>query len=93
MIEARRYAGWQMFELLAAGTSILPRASAGMSLRLSYRKPTHGKAQQVAQRICESIANDSNGPRLSVSVGVAVYHEMGIRLRSCCAKPIRRFTR
>jgi len=35
------------------------------------------KARQVAQRICESVANDSNGPRLSVSVGVAVYPQDG----------------
>src|SRR5258707_7436815 len=32
------------------------------------------KAQQVAQRIRESVANDSNGPKISVSVGIAVYH-------------------
>ncbi len=35
------------------------------------------KAQQVAQRICESVANDSNGPKLSVSVGIAVYPQDG----------------
>jgi diguanylate cyclase (GGDEF)-like protein len=34
-------------------------------------------ANLVAQRICESIANDGNGPKLSVSVGVAVYPENG----------------
>jgi diguanylate cyclase (GGDEF)-like protein/PAS domain S-box-containing protein len=35
------------------------------------------KAQQVASRICSSVANDSNGPKLSVSVGVAVYPQDG----------------
>jgi diguanylate cyclase (GGDEF)-like protein/PAS domain S-box-containing protein len=36
-----------------------------------------GKAHQVAQRICESVASDDNGPKLSVSVGVAVYPQDG----------------
>jgi diguanylate cyclase (GGDEF)-like protein/PAS domain S-box-containing protein len=36
-----------------------------------------GKALQVARRICESVANDGNGPKLSVSVGVAVYPQDG----------------
>src|SRR5216683_1127684 len=31
------------------------------------------QAQQVAQRIRESVANDGNGPKLSVSAGVDVY--------------------
>jgi diguanylate cyclase (GGDEF)-like protein/PAS domain S-box-containing protein len=35
------------------------------------------KAQQVARRICESVASDANGPKLSVSVGVAVYPQDG----------------
>jgi len=35
------------------------------------------EAHQVAQRICESVAHDANGPKLSVSVGVAVYPENG----------------
>ena len=30
-------------------------------------------ADQVAKRICESLANDGKGPRVTVSVGVAVY--------------------
>jgi diguanylate cyclase (GGDEF)-like protein/PAS domain S-box-containing protein len=34
-------------------------------------------ANQAAQRICGSIANDGLGPRLSVSVGVAVYPRDG----------------
>ena len=35
------------------------------------------KAHQVARRICESVASDANGPRFSVSVGVAVYPHDG----------------
>jgi diguanylate cyclase (GGDEF)-like protein/PAS domain S-box-containing protein len=35
------------------------------------------KAYQVARRICESVANDTNGPKLSVSVGIAVYPQDG----------------
>ena len=34
-------------------------------------------ANEVARRICESLANDDKGPKLSVSVGVAVYPENG----------------
>ena len=34
-------------------------------------------AKQVARRVCESVANDANGPSLSVSVGIAVYPQDG----------------
>jgi diguanylate cyclase (GGDEF)-like protein/PAS domain S-box-containing protein len=34
-------------------------------------------ADQVAKRICESLANDGKGPKVTVSVGVAVYPEDG----------------
>src|SRR5712664_1312044 len=37
-------------------------------------------ANQVAQRICDNIANDGMGPLLSVSVGVAVYPHDGERI-------------
>src|SRR5216684_2187462 len=39
-------------------------------------------ANQVAQRICESIANDGMGPALSVSIGVAVYPHDGERIEA-----------
>src|SRR6266446_1785200 len=39
-------------------------------------------ANQVAQRICESIANDGMGPALSVSMGVAVYPHDGERIET-----------
>ena len=35
------------------------------------------EAHLVAQRICESVANDGKGPKLSVSFGVAVYPQNG----------------
>ena len=39
---------------------------------------THAQdANQVARRICESLASDGNGPTLSVSVGIAVYPHQG----------------
>jgi len=39
---------------------------------------TNAKAANVvARRICESLANDEKGPKLSVSVGVAVYPQNG----------------
>ena len=34
-------------------------------------------AKLVGERICESIANDGKGPKLSVSVGIAVYPQNG----------------
>jgi diguanylate cyclase (GGDEF)-like protein len=37
-------------------------------------------ANQVAQRVCDSIANDGMGPLLSVSIGVAVYPHDGERI-------------
>jgi diguanylate cyclase (GGDEF)-like protein/PAS domain S-box-containing protein len=39
-------------------------------------------ANQVAQRICDSIANDGMGPALSVSIGVAVYPHDGERIEA-----------
>ena len=35
------------------------------------------EANLVTRRICESVANDGNGPKLSVSAGVAVYPQDG----------------
>jgi diguanylate cyclase (GGDEF)-like protein len=39
-------------------------------------------ANLVAQRICESLATDGKGPKLSVSVGVAVYPKDGHTIES-----------
>src|SRR5438309_9986359 len=43
-------------------------------------------ANQVAQRICDSIANDGMGPLLSVSAGVAVYPHDGERIEALLRK-------
>jgi len=39
-------------------------------------------ANQVAERICNSIAKDGMGPKLSVSIGVAVYPRDGERIEA-----------
>jgi diguanylate cyclase (GGDEF)-like protein/PAS domain S-box-containing protein len=39
-------------------------------------------AKLVARRVCESVANDDNGPKLSVSVGLAVYPQNGDSIES-----------
>jgi diguanylate cyclase (GGDEF)-like protein/PAS domain S-box-containing protein len=39
-------------------------------------------ANQVAQRICDNIANDGMGPLLSVSIGVAVYPQDGEKIEA-----------
>jgi diguanylate cyclase (GGDEF)-like protein/PAS domain S-box-containing protein len=44
------------------------------------------EASLVAQRICESVANDGKGPRLSVTVGVAVYPQNGDTIESLLCK-------
>jgi diguanylate cyclase (GGDEF)-like protein/PAS domain S-box-containing protein len=43
-------------------------------------------ANLVARRICESIANDGKGPKLSVSVGVAVYPQNGNTIEGLLCK-------
>ena len=39
-------------------------------------------AKLVVRRICESIANDGKGPKLSISVGVAIYPKNGDSIES-----------
>ena len=39
-------------------------------------------AELVARRICESVANDGKGPKLSISVGVVVYPQDGDSIES-----------
>ena len=44
---------------------------------------TNGRtANLVAQRICEGVANDGKGPKISVSVGIAVYPQDGPTIES-----------
>jgi diguanylate cyclase (GGDEF)-like protein/PAS domain S-box-containing protein len=40
------------------------------------------EAHRVARRICESVANDNNGPRLSVSIGVVICPQNGNSIES-----------
>lgn len=42
-------------------------------------------AQEVAGRICERLAADLHGPRLSVSVGVAIYPQGGAKIEQLLA--------
>ena len=39
-------------------------------------------AKLVARRICESVANDGKGPKLTISVGAAIYPQNGERIES-----------
>jgi len=39
-------------------------------------------ANMVARRICESVANDGRGPKLSVSFGIAIYPQNGNSIES-----------
>jgi diguanylate cyclase (GGDEF)-like protein/PAS domain S-box-containing protein len=44
---------------------------------------TNGEAAKiVARRICERVANDGKGPKLSISVGVAIYPQNGDSIES-----------
>jgi diguanylate cyclase (GGDEF)-like protein/PAS domain S-box-containing protein len=50
-------------------------------------------ANLVARRVCESVANDGEGPKLSVSVGVAVYPQNGDSIeRLLCAADARLYS-
>jgi diguanylate cyclase (GGDEF)-like protein/PAS domain S-box-containing protein len=59
-----------------AGTLILPRFG-GDEFALVLPETKTSAANEVARRICECLANDDKGPKVSVSVGVAVYPENG----------------
>ena len=54
-----------------------PARFGGDEFALVLPETKAAEAHQVARRICESVANEANGPKLSVSVGVAVYPENG----------------
>jgi diguanylate cyclase (GGDEF)-like protein/PAS domain S-box-containing protein len=52
------------------------------------------EANLVAHRICESVADDGKGPKLSASVGVAVYPQNGDSIeRLLCAADARLYSR
>jgi diguanylate cyclase (GGDEF)-like protein len=51
------------------------------------------EANLVAHRICESVADDGKGPKLSASVGVAVYPQNGDSIeRLLCAADARLYS-
>jgi len=39
-------------------------------------------AKRVARRICDSVANDGTGPKLSISVGIAIYPQNGDSIKN-----------
>ena len=39
-------------------------------------------AKRVARRICDSVANEGTGPKLSISVGIAIYPQTGDSIES-----------
>jgi diguanylate cyclase (GGDEF)-like protein len=65
----------------------------GDEFALVLRETNAEGAKFVAQRICENVASDGKGPKLSISVGVAIYPQNGDSMRVCCMKQIRDSTR
>src|SRR5467141_4194915 len=59
-----------------------PARFGGDEFALVLPETAAGAANRVARRVCESVANDGKGPKLSVSVGVAVYPENGNTIES-----------
>jgi len=59
-----------------------PARFGGDEFALILPETNEEAANQVARRICESVANDGKGPKLSVSVGVAVYPQNGSTIES-----------
>jgi diguanylate cyclase (GGDEF)-like protein/PAS domain S-box-containing protein len=54
-----------------------PARFGGDEFALVLPETNREAANQVARRICESVANEANGPKISVSVGIAVYPQNG----------------
>src|SRR5580692_9831865 len=54
-----------------------PARFGGDEFALVLPETGHAPANLVAQRICDSLANDGREPKLSVSVGVAIYPKDG----------------
>jgi diguanylate cyclase (GGDEF)-like protein len=59
-----------------------PARFGGDEFALVLPETSAKSANLVAQRICESTANDGKGPKLSVSVGIALYPEDGHTIES-----------
>ena len=62
-----------------------PARYGGDEFALILPESTAGEAQHAAKRICDRLANDSLRPRISVSVGVAVYPANGITIEKLLA--------
>lgn len=63
-----------------------PTRFGGDEFALVLPETSAEEANLVAQRICESIANDGKGPKLSVTVGVAIYPQNGDTIESLLGK-------
>jgi diguanylate cyclase (GGDEF)-like protein/PAS domain S-box-containing protein len=59
-----------------------PARFGGDEFALVLPETGHASADLVAQRICDSFANDGRAPKLSVSVGIAIYPKDGNKLDS-----------
>lgn len=59
-----------------------PARFGGDEFALVLPETNEGSASFVAQRICDSIASDGGEPKISVSVGVAIYPKDGERIDS-----------
>jgi diguanylate cyclase (GGDEF)-like protein len=57
-----------------------PARYGGDEFALILPESTNAEAQQAAKRICDRLANDTLRPRITVSVGVAVYPTDGITI-------------
>jgi len=55
----------------------MPARFGGDEFAVVLPETNAGAASLVARRICESVASDGRGPKLSVSFGVAVYPQNG----------------
>src|SRR5712671_5656458 len=73
-----RSAAWPIFFVSPADRLTRRRATVGTSLRLFCRKRAPKRRTQSAA----GLANDPEEPRLSVSVGIAVYPENGTTIES-----------
>ena len=79
--EIGRFADWRIFFAFPAGRLIRPRGMAATNLR-SSSGDRHYDAMLVGKRIRERLANDNEEPKLSVSIGMAVYPEDGATIDS-----------
>lgn len=73
---AKCFAGWPMSCSPVAGTST-PARFGGDEFAVVLPETNAEAAKLVAQRICESAANDDKGPKISASFGIAVYPQDG----------------